>query len=166
MTPEALTDQRVISAVAHPVRRQILAFLSEDAASATEIAKRLGMSVPKVSYHMSRLRELGLLELVSETPRRGAIERHYRADRRTATNAWEVIAAVLSASDAGARGVAVEAKSLTIDRQGREDVAKATARYWDQLDAIASASARRLAKGQGRPIALSVGVIRGAPPRT
>jgi hypothetical protein len=53
--------------------------LNEVEASPKELAAELGESLPKVAYHVGVLHELGTIELVRETPRRGAIEHHYRA---------------------------------------------------------------------------------------
>jgi hypothetical protein len=43
------------------------------------MAKEFDESLPLVSYHVRILRELECIELVRTTPRRGAIEHHYRA---------------------------------------------------------------------------------------
>jgi hypothetical protein len=43
------------------------------------MAKEFDESLPLVSYHVRILRELDCIELVRTTPRRGAIEHHYRA---------------------------------------------------------------------------------------
>jgi DNA-binding transcriptional ArsR family regulator len=48
-------------------------------ASPSELAKEIGASLATVSYHMRKLAELELIELVRTTPRRGATEHHYRA---------------------------------------------------------------------------------------
>jgi len=58
---------------------RILTRLNEGVASPNEMAKEFGESLPLVSYHVRILRELDCIELVRTTPRRGAIEHHYRA---------------------------------------------------------------------------------------
>jgi len=45
----------------------------------SKMAKEFDESLPLVSYHVRILRELDCIELVRTTPRRGAIEHHYRA---------------------------------------------------------------------------------------
>jgi DNA-binding transcriptional ArsR family regulator len=165
MATKAPADQRVISAVGHPIRRQILTILADEPASAKEIAQRLGMTIPRVSYHLARLRELGLLELVSETPRRGAIERHYRADRRAATAAWDAIAAVMAAAGSGDGNAMVEAHTFTFDKKAETELAKAMKDFWKSVNAIGAASDKRLASGRARGNPLTVGVVRGAPLR-
>jgi DNA-binding transcriptional ArsR family regulator len=76
---EAEIDHRLIKAIGHPLRMRILAALNERVASPTELAEEFGESLGVVSYHVKILDELGCIELVSETPRRGAVEHHYRA---------------------------------------------------------------------------------------
>jgi DNA-binding transcriptional ArsR family regulator len=61
------------------LQRELLCRLSEREASPSELAAELGASLPTVSYHMRKLAELELIELVRTTPRRGATEHHYRA---------------------------------------------------------------------------------------
>jgi DNA-binding transcriptional ArsR family regulator len=78
-----INDPRLIKALAHPLRVQILSILeTRDMASPNEMADELGVSLGVMSYHVRRLHALGFLELVKRTPRRGAIEHHYRANAR------------------------------------------------------------------------------------
>lgn len=78
-----ITDPRLIKALAHPLRIRILAILEErELASPNELSELLGVSLGVMSYHVRRLHALGFLELVRRTPRRGAIEHHYRAKAR------------------------------------------------------------------------------------
>lgn len=78
-----INDPRLIKALAHPLRVRILSILeTRDMASPNEMADELGVSLGVMSYHVRRLHALGFLELVKRTPRRGAIEHHYRAKAR------------------------------------------------------------------------------------
>src|SRR3954471_18443449 len=72
-------DSNIVKALSHPLRMRILTRLNEGVASPNEMAKEFGESLPLVSYHVRILRELDCIELVRTTPRRGAIEHHYRA---------------------------------------------------------------------------------------
>jgi hypothetical protein len=72
-------DERLIKALAHPLRHRLLAILNERVASPKQLADELGERLPNVSYHVRILADLGCIELVSLTPRRGAVEHHYRA---------------------------------------------------------------------------------------
>jgi DNA-binding transcriptional ArsR family regulator len=69
----------IVKALSHPLRMRILARLNQGVASPNEMAKEFDESLPLVSYHVRILRELECIELVKTTPRRGAIEHHYRA---------------------------------------------------------------------------------------
>lgn len=80
--PQPSVDVGVVKAIGHPLRMQLLTRLNERVASPVELARELDESVQLVSYHVRILRDLGFVELVSTTPRRGAIEHHYRAVRR------------------------------------------------------------------------------------
>src|ERR687883_205532 len=72
-------DQKYVKAMAHPLRLRILAALEHRTASPSELADELDAPLGNVSYHVRQLHGLGLLKLVKETPRRGAIEHHYKA---------------------------------------------------------------------------------------
>ena len=93
----AITDQGIITALGHPLRARILAHLDAGEASPKELAAALGEKLGNVSYHVRILARLGLIELVRETPRRGAVEHHYRAVPRPE----EVVNVDLSLSAAG-----------------------------------------------------------------
>src|SRR5258705_5554106 len=77
-----ITDHRVVKALAHPLRVRILAMLDESVLSPTQMADQLDVPIGNVSYHTRQLLELGLIKLVRETQRRGAIEHHYTAEAR------------------------------------------------------------------------------------
>jgi DNA-binding transcriptional ArsR family regulator len=57
-----------------PIRRRLLERLREPA-SATELARELGLSRQRINYHLRALEQAGMLELVEERPRRGFTER-------------------------------------------------------------------------------------------
>jgi DNA-binding transcriptional ArsR family regulator len=79
-----INDPRLIKALAHPLRVQILTVLeTRQLASPNELSEELGVSLGVMSYHVRRLHALGFIELVKRTPRRGAIEHHYRAKARS-----------------------------------------------------------------------------------
>ena len=72
-------DQRLVKALGHPLRTQILMVLNERVASPNELAKETGEPLGNVSYHVRLLAELDCVELVKTEPRRGAVEHYYRA---------------------------------------------------------------------------------------
>lgn len=76
--PEAI-DQRLVKALAHPLRIQILEVLSERVASPNLIAAELNTGISHVAYHTRALDRWGCLELVETAQRRGATEHYYKA---------------------------------------------------------------------------------------
>ena len=76
--PEPI-DQRLVRALAHPVRIQILEVLSERVASPNMLAGELETGLSHVSYHTRALERCGCLELVETAQRRGATEHFYKA---------------------------------------------------------------------------------------
>jgi DNA-binding transcriptional ArsR family regulator len=88
--PMEITDPALVRAYAHPLRRQILGLLDDRTASPREIATELGAPLSNTAYHVRQLAALGLVELVSRTASRGAIEHHYTARVRPVTTdeAW------------------------------------------------------------------------------
>jgi DNA-binding transcriptional ArsR family regulator len=68
--------------VAHPTRARAFTILNERTASPVEIAQEIGKDVGHVGYHVRKLLQLNLIELVDERPVRGAVEHFYRALER------------------------------------------------------------------------------------
>jgi DNA-binding transcriptional ArsR family regulator len=68
--------------VAHPTRARAFSILAERTASPVEIAQEIGRDVGHVGYHVRKLLQLDLIELVDERPVRGAVEHFYRAIER------------------------------------------------------------------------------------
>lgn len=82
MTPpdddEALA--RLAKGMASPTRVKILRLLADSPSpvSPVKLAQVLPPGLGVVSYHVRTLKDLGLVELADEVPRRGAIEHLYR----------------------------------------------------------------------------------------
>src|SRR4051794_20565080 len=162
-----ITDPRIAKALAHPLRLQILELLQERDASPSELAKEIDAPLGNVSYHVRQLASFGLVKLVRETPRRGAVEHHYRAAARPriTDGAWDsmpeivkqaTVAATLdhigreikSAAEAGgfdAAEVHVSRAPLMLDEQGRRELASLALELLDRTQQIEQASAARLA---------------------
>jgi len=85
------SESKVFKALSHPLRMKLLSILSEREASPTELATELGEPLGNVAYHVKTLAELDCIELVRTTPRRGAVEHHYRATIRAflTESQWE-----------------------------------------------------------------------------
>jgi DNA-binding transcriptional ArsR family regulator len=69
-----------LRAVASPVRLRILSLLTATPMSATEVAAELGVAHASASYHLRKLHDAGLLDVVEERVVRGGKERRYRHD--------------------------------------------------------------------------------------
>ena len=68
---------RELDGLAHPVRLRVVLTMESGPASPTVLASRLSVPLGTMSYHVRCLASLGLLELVSARPRRGALEHVY-----------------------------------------------------------------------------------------
>lgn len=77
---KTLKDPALVQALAHPLRAKILYVLQEQEASPKELADHLNTPLANVAYHIQVIRKLKLIRLVKKTPRRGAVEHHYKAD--------------------------------------------------------------------------------------
>lgn len=76
-------DQRLVKALAHPLRVEILTILNERMASPNELSKELEEGLSQVSYHVKVLKDFECIEMVKTEPRRGAVEHYYRATERS-----------------------------------------------------------------------------------
>ena len=75
-------NQRLIKALAHPLRVKLLAFLNEGEWSPSELSEELSEGLSQVGYHINVLEDFEMIELTKTEPRRGAVEHYYRAVER------------------------------------------------------------------------------------
>jgi DNA-binding transcriptional ArsR family regulator len=166
-------DTRVIKAIGHPLRWQMLEALNEGEASPAQLARRFGEPVNLVAYHMGILLKAGGVELVRTEPRRGSTEHYYRAimrpffgDREWARLPAETRRAVLETEikrvvrdvRAAAAGsgldhpkVHVSWTPLELDREGMDEVASLLVGVLDELVQIqARATGRKAERGDKR----------------
>ncbi|HEX8207548.1 MAG TPA: helix-turn-helix domain-containing protein [Solirubrobacteraceae bacterium] len=101
---ELLRDPKALRVLANPTRMRIYTAAVYEPVSAKELADRFEQPLSRLSYHMRRLADNGLLRAVRQTPRRGAIQTHYRA---VAT--FEVHEDVLDAAGAELRALFAQA---------------------------------------------------------
>lgn len=78
-TETSSMETALAAIVAHPTRARCFVTLAERTASPVEIAQEIGKDVGHVGYHVRKLQEMNLIELVGERPVRGAVEHFYRA---------------------------------------------------------------------------------------
>jgi DNA-binding transcriptional ArsR family regulator len=169
-----ITDPRIVRALGHPLRAQILLELDQGIASPSVLAAKLDEPLGTVSYHVRILADLGLLRLVKTTPRRGAVEHHYSAEprRKLDDQAWreipssakralaggaagKVASALTDAAGAGAferSGSELSATPLELDGKGWRDAAKEIAAVTKRLKKIEAESAARLQEKPGDPV--------------
>ena len=75
---DLLVDGKAGKAISHPVRQEAIRFLREHGrASPGQIARHVDASLGTIAYHVRKLAELGVVELVGTAPRRGAVEHFY-----------------------------------------------------------------------------------------
>lgn len=136
-----MTDGEILKALNHPLRRKMLVLLGSDAVSPSEIAAQLGISIGSASYHMTMLRQLGMIKVVRETQKRGTVERHYQATSDGVT-VRQVVAWAFEADKATPK--AWDARVIGLDAEGVQAVRKAVARMWADVEKAERGAARRL----------------------
>lgn len=87
-------ETAALKAVGHPLRREILRSIDGQNRSPVQISRALDESVQLISYHMRILRDEGVVELATTTPRRGAIEHHYRKPANPGKDQRQILEAV------------------------------------------------------------------------
>jgi DNA-binding transcriptional ArsR family regulator len=164
----SITDPRLVRALAHPLRLQILSIVEQRTASPKELAQEIGAPLTHVSYHVRQLAELGVIKLVRTTPRRGAVEHHYRMEARPSiTNeAWReapeiakqaLVGAVLGQVSAQVNAAAAEAGfsrdgghlsrlPLELDDQGWQEVSQLIDALAEDLERVEKEAKKRMEK--------------------
>ena len=174
-------DQRLVKALAHPLRVEILTILNERMASPNELSKELEEGLSQVSYHVKVLKDFECIEMVKTEPRRGAVEHYYRATSRafltdsdwqslpesvkpgvSASSIQMIIDDVVGALTGGTFD-ARDDRHLSwtpgvVDQQGWEDAVDLANETLDRVLAIHAESAKRLAKSgeEGIPATMVV----------
>jgi DNA-binding transcriptional ArsR family regulator len=159
-------DPRLVKALAHPLRVQILSTLEDRVASPSDLAAELDAPLGNVSYHVRTLADLGLVKLVKRRTRRGAVEHYYQARGRAQVSdrAWAQVPGVVKRSmvtvafeqavdhagaAAAAGGFDHEQSNLTrqsarLDAQGFAELSQAVSKLHEQLEAIQQRADKRL----------------------
>lgn len=169
--PEVI-DQRLVKALAHPLRIRILEILTERVASPNRLSGELDAGLSHVSYHTKALDDCGCLELVDTAKRRGATEHFYKAAPHSfiSDRIWRRVPRALLGGVSGAtlqsfmdRAVAaLEAGTIDrredttlywmpvrLDEQGWDEVTATMEGTVDKILAIQAASRERLARRKG-----------------
>ena len=85
---ELSINQRLIKALAHPLRVRILAYMNDREWSPNELSEKLNEGLSQVSYHVKVLKDFEMIEPTKTVPRRGAVEHYYRAIERAYIPRW------------------------------------------------------------------------------
>jgi DNA-binding transcriptional ArsR family regulator len=171
-----ITDPRLAKALAHPLRLEILRVLGDRTSSPSEIAAEIGAPLTNVSYHVRKLRALGLIKLVRKTPKRGVIEHYYSAKpRRTVTDeAWAGTPAIVKEAiispmvertaktmleAAGSGGFERHNAHFSnnvwkLDEKAWNQAAKILGQAHDAIEKLEQEAGERLASGSDSPIAV------------
>jgi DNA-binding transcriptional ArsR family regulator len=177
-------DVRVIKAIGHPLRWQMLEALNEGEASPAQLARRFGEPVNLVAYHMGILAKAGGVEMVRTEPRRGSTEHYYRATMRPyfADREWsrlptETRRALLAVETkrivndirAAAAGTGLDHPKahvswspMELDREGYDEVATLLSGVLDQLNDIPARSSVRQAEKEsknGKKLSTEVAIL-------
>jgi DNA-binding transcriptional ArsR family regulator len=125
--PPEMIDQRLVRALAHPLRVRILEVLSDRISSPNRLSETLETGLTDVAYHTRALDKCGCLQLVDTAQRRGATEHFYKAtpDSFLGNPAWRGVPRAILPGVSGATlqtfidkaAAAMEAGTL----DGRED---------------------------------------------
>ena len=163
-----IDDPRLVKALAHPIRVRIMGLLERGSATPKAMADELGMPLGNVSYHVRMLVDLGSIELVSTTPRRGALEHHYKAvvrpffdDAAYATfptstkralrgdvlqEIWNDIGGAAESATLDDQKTHIARHAMKLDAKGVEEIAALLSDTADRIQEIRKASAGRLGK--------------------
>jgi hypothetical protein len=170
--PEVI-DQRLVRALAHPLRIKILEILTERVASPNRLSGDLDAGLSHVAYHTRALDKCGCLELVDTAKRRGATEHFYKASPHSfiGDRIWRRVPRTLLGGVSGAtlqsfmdRAVmALEAGTIDsredttlywmpvrLDEQGWDKVTATMEGTVDKVLAVQAESRERLAESKGQ----------------
>jgi DNA-binding transcriptional ArsR family regulator len=171
-TASGAIEQRIVKALAHPMRVQILTILNDRMASPNELSKELEESLSQVSYHVKVLNDFECIEMVKTKPIRGAIEHFYRATSKVFVPSWIAKTWPKSIRDTVAGTILEEIQvdldesirtglfndrpnhvvgrdPRTLDNTGRQDAEALAAEFFERFEDIAIESDKRLANGEG-----------------
>jgi DNA-binding transcriptional ArsR family regulator len=177
-----ITDPRLIKALAHPLRVRVLSILeTREMASPNELADELSVSLGVMSYHVRRLHALGFLELVKRTPRRGAIEHHYRAKARprVTDEGWAETPAIVKRAMVGASlqqtssyvnaaaaqggfdrsDARLTRRGVTLDQKGWSQLGREMTKWMKKLEEIESESLERVRESGDEEALKQSGVV-------
>jgi DNA-binding transcriptional ArsR family regulator len=161
-------DARVIKAIGHPLRWQMLEALNEGESSPAQLARRFGEPVNLVAYHMGILAKAGGVELVRTEPRRGSTEHYYRATMRPyfADREWARLPA-----ETRRKVLAVETKRILNDIRtaaagtGLEELLGGVLEQLHEIQARSNGRQTGKSGKKGTPLSTEVAIVHFERPR-
>jgi DNA-binding transcriptional ArsR family regulator len=171
-------DPRLVKALSHPLRVQILDVLSERIASPNWLSDRLDATLSHVAYHTRTLSQCGCLSLVDTAQKRGATEHFYKAapGSYVSSRVWRRVPQAILGGVSGAtlqsfmdRAVAaleagtIDAREdtvltwmpLLLDQRGWEEVVSIMEEATDRVLAAQQKSDQRVADADSPPQTIS-----------
>ena len=177
-------DSRLVKALEHPTRIDILAVLKDGPSSPSRIQQQLqNVSLNLVSHHVKVLKDLECIELVETVRRRGATEHIYRTavgstmlddeawDQVTPKMRQPITAAILrliSADLAQSLGAGrfnefanshLSRSALKLDREGWEEVVELLLETLNSLFEIETRNSERLEASGETPLSAIVAIM-------
>jgi DNA-binding transcriptional ArsR family regulator len=169
----AVVELAISYAVNHPIRLDCLAILIVRVASASEIAKELGISTSAAAHHLEELYKDGVIEYVKTEvggSRRGASEHFYRATALPEVTeedwlvmphdgrrqmAGRVLQAIIAQSLAALRCQTMESddqlhlgwQAIEVDGEGESEVAEVLAEANERFKLVKAHNRDRLKRG-------------------
>ena len=176
-----INDPRLVKALAHPLRVQILGQLQDRVASPSDLARDLEAPLGNVSYHVRILAKLELIKLVKKQPRRGAIEHMYKAVGRVRVSdrAWSQVPSIVKEAMVGSSleqavqyveqalladgferpEAHMSRQPMKLDEKGWKELSRAVKELCERADKIALESDARLRSDGGRAHGLDAGLV-------
>ncbi len=171
-------DQRLVKALSHPLRVQILEVLTERIASPSWLSEHLDASLSDVAYHTRTLDKCGCLSLVETAQKRGATEHFYKASPGSfvGSRIWrgvprtvlggvsgaalqtfmdKVVAALEAGTLDGRDDTVLTWMPLLVDQLGWEEIAAIMEEAADRVLEAQRRSAQRLSGSEGSREAIS-----------
>jgi DNA-binding transcriptional ArsR family regulator len=181
---ELSLNQRLIKALAHPMRVRLLAYMNDREWSPNELSEELNEGLSQVSYHVKVLKDFEMIEMTKTEPRRGAVEHYYRAVERAYIPSWmaklipksgkeiigsnileaieeDLVASIKSGKFYERDDCHATYTPVTLDGTGCKEADEAANEFLETLLRIEGESANRRAKeeGDGEYIPVSAAVL-------
>jgi hypothetical protein len=159
------SGDRLLKAISHPIRIEVLRLLGSRVASPKELAAECGENIGDVSYHVKYLHKGGWIEMLDSEIRGGAIAHFYRLKepRDGAAEAirnlvGEAVRALNVGTLDAREGRRLSCKTMELDDCGWRELAECQTRWLRELDRIEAEAAERLARDgtPGKPTVAAV----------